>query len=63
MPEPVAQLEQSESAFLAPDLVVVIEVRNVRELLAQAQWRILSIHADRGLEGPEVPREVEMLVL
>src|SRR5262245_30805407 len=63
MPEPIAQLEQAESAFLTPDLVVVIEVRNVRELLAQAQWRILSIHADRGLKGPEVPREVEMLVL
>src|SRR6516164_5586638 len=63
MPKPVAQLEQAESAFLTPDLVVMVEVRNVRKLLAQAQWRILSIHADRGLEGPEVPREVEMLVL
>src|SRR5262249_46551201 len=50
-------------AFLTRDLVVTVEVRNVRKLLAQAQWRILSIHADRGLEGPEVPREVEMLVL
>src|SRR5262249_17588422 len=63
MPEPVSQLERAESAFLTPDLVVMVEVRNVRKLLAQAQWRILSIHADRGLEGPEVPREVEMLVL
>jgi len=62
VPEPVGQLEQTESAFLAPDLVVVIEVRNVSEFFAQAKWGVLSINADRGLEGSEVLCEVEMLV-
>src|SRR5215831_11607806 len=51
------------SAFLAPDLVAVIKVRNVGEFSAQAKWRVLSINADRGLEGAEVLCEVEMLVL
>jgi hypothetical protein len=41
----------------------VIEVRNVSEFFAQAKWRVLSINADRGLEGAEVFCEVEMLVL
>ena len=56
-------IDQTEAAFLAPDLVVVIEVRNVSEFFAQANWRVLSINADRGLEGTEVLCEVEMLVL
>src|SRR5262249_25723156 len=63
VPQPVAQLEQAESAFLAPHLVVVIEVGNVGKFLAQTQQRILSINGDRGLERAEMPREVEMLIL
>ena len=50
-------------AFLAPDLVVVIEVRDVGEFLAHPQRRVLAIDADRGLQRAEVLGKIEMLVL
>ena len=63
VPEPVAELEHALPAFLAPHLIVGIEVGNVGKLLAHAQLGVLAIQRDRGLERAEVPREVEMLVL
>src|SRR5262249_56027968 len=63
MPQPVAQLEQAESAFLAPHLVVVIEVGTVGKFLAQTQRRILSIHSHLFLNPPTLPRYTPMLLL
>src|SRR5271166_4471870 len=62
MPEPVAQLEHTQPAFLAPELVVVIEVRNVGKFLTQAQPRFAAIDRNRSLERTEPAREIEMLV-
>src|SRR5271165_3923364 len=62
MPEPVAQLEQTQPAFLTPELAVVIEVRNVGKFLAQAQPRFAAIDRNRSLERTEPAREIEMLV-
>ena len=63
MPQPVAELEQPSSRVLAPDFVVGVEIGNVGEFLAHAQFRILAKERDRGLERTEISGEIEMLIL
>ena len=63
VPQPVAQLEHALPRILAPHFVFRIEIGDVGEFLAHAQLGILAMQRDRGLERPEVPREVEVLVL
>ena len=63
VPQPVAHLEHALPGILAPHLVFRIEIGNVGEFLAQAQLGVLAMQRDRGLQRPEIPGEVEMLVL
>ena len=53
VPQPVAQLERANSAFLAPNLVLVIEVGNVGKFFAQTQCRVLSIDGIVVSSGPK----------
>src|SRR5262249_11270237 len=62
MPKPVAELEQADPAVLAPEIAVVIKVRDVGKFLGQPQRRIATMDRNRGLQRTKLPGEFEMLL-
>src|SRR5262249_24991838 len=63
MPHPSAQLETPPPAFLGPDLVFEIEIGNIGNFLADAEWCVLAMNPNRYIKRTEMAREVEMPIL
>ena len=62
MPHSVAHLEHALAAFLAPDRLVGIQVRDVRNFCANAQFRVAASRVNSGFQRAEVARELEVLI-